>query len=77
MINKENWRPQGVLAWLLTVVACVLAVLMATLAYCIIYPVRWDGPGKFGAVALFFPLHLLRIWPCYIARARAQNTSVP
>jgi acetyl esterase/lipase len=23
------------------------------------YPVRWDGPGKLGAVALFFPLHLL------------------
>jgi len=23
------------------------------------YPVRWDGPGKLGALALFFPLHLL------------------
>ena len=55
MTDKENWRPQGVFGWLLTVVACLLAVIMAGLAYCMAYPVRWDGPGKLGAVALFFP----------------------
>ena len=57
--DKEDWRPQGVLAWLLTVVACLLVVIMAGLAYCMAYPVRWDGFGKLGAVALYFPLHLL------------------
>ena len=40
-------------------VVCLLAVIMAGLAYCMAYPVRWDGFGKLGAVALFFPLHLL------------------
>jgi len=57
--SRKNWRPQGVLTWLLTVVACLLAVITATLAYCMLYPVRWDGLGRFGAAALFFPLHLL------------------
>jgi len=37
----------------------VLALLMAGLAYWVLSPVRWDAPGKFGALALFFPLHLL------------------
>jgi hypothetical protein len=55
----SGWRPRGVWAWMLTLVAFLLAVLMATLAYCMMNPVRWDGPGKFAAVALFFPLHLL------------------
>ncbi len=55
----SGWRPRGVWAWLLTVAACLLAVLMAGLAYCMMNPVRWDGPGRFGALALFFPLHLL------------------
>jgi len=44
---------------LLTVTSCLLAVLMAGLAYCMAYPVRWDGPGIIGALALYFPLHLL------------------
>jgi len=59
MTDKKVWKPQGVLVRLLTVAACLLAALMAGLAYCMAYPVRWDGPGKLGAVALFFPLHLL------------------
>jgi hypothetical protein len=40
-------------------VSCLLALLMAGLAYRMLSPVRWDGLGKFGALALFFPLHLL------------------
>ena len=44
---------------MLTLASFLLAVLMATLAYCMMNPVRWDGPGKVAAVALFFPLHLL------------------
>ncbi len=55
----SQWRPRGAGAWLLIVVACLLTLLMAGLAYCMVRPVRWDGPGKFGGAALFFPLHLL------------------
>jgi hypothetical protein len=51
--------PTGARTWPLTVVAGLLAVLMAGLAYCMVHPVPWDGPGMLGAVALFFPLHLL------------------
>jgi acetyl esterase/lipase len=59
LAEMKNWKPRGVLAWSLTVVGCLLAVLMVGLAYCMAYPVRWDGPGKFGAIALLYPLHLL------------------
>ena len=52
-------RPRGVWAALLTLTACLLAILMAGLAYCMMNPVRWDGAGRLGALALFFPLHLL------------------
>jgi acetyl esterase/lipase len=31
---------------------------MVGLSFCMLYPVRWDGVGFLGAVALFFPLHL-------------------
>jgi acetyl esterase/lipase len=51
--------PRGARTWPLTAMASLLAVLMAGLAYCMVNPVRWDGPGMLGAVALFFPLHLL------------------
>ena len=57
MADATTIRRYGAIAWLL--LACVLALLMAGLAYCMLSPVRWDGPGKFGALALFFPLHLL------------------
>jgi acetyl esterase/lipase len=32
---------------------------MAGLAYYMMFPFGWDGPGKIGAMALSFPLHLL------------------
>ena len=53
------WRPRGILAWVLTLTACLLAVITAIVAYYIQKPVNWDGIGKVGAVALLFPLHLL------------------
>jgi len=56
---ESTWRPRGPLALALTIVACLLLVAAAGLAYCMAFPVRWDGLGKLGAVALFFPLHLL------------------
>jgi hypothetical protein len=35
--------------------------MMATLAYCMILPLRWDRLDRLGALALCFPLHLLVI----------------
>jgi acetyl esterase/lipase len=52
------WRPQGAAAWSVTIVVALLAACMVGLAWCMLSPVRWDGVGFLGAVALFFPLHL-------------------
>src|SRR5260370_16321136 len=53
-------RPRGIFARLLTLVAFMLAVVMAVLAYSMATPVRWDSSiGVVGALALSFPLHLL------------------
>ena len=52
-------RPPSIRAVLLTIVAILFAAAMAGLAYCMIVPLHWDGAGKFGAMALYFPLHLL------------------
>src|SRR5262245_10254603 len=57
--TEGKWQPRSVCAWVLTGAACVLAVSIAGLGHCMAHPVRWDGAGKFGAMALFFPLHLL------------------
>lgn len=59
MTDAANCKARRVPAWVLTAVACSMAVLMAMLAFCMLNPVRWDGPGLIAAVALFFPLHLL------------------
>jgi hypothetical protein len=59
MAELKTPKRQRAAARLWTLVACLLALLMAGLAYCMLSPVRWDGLGKFGALALFFPLHLL------------------
>lgn len=48
-------------AWVLTLVASGLTMLMLTVAYCMVCPVRFDGLGKLGLVALYFPLHLLLV----------------
>ncbi len=55
----NTWRPRGRFTWVLTLGACLLLVLMVGLAYGMMVPIRWDGPGKLAALALFFPLHLL------------------
>jgi hypothetical protein len=49
MTDANTWKPHGATAWLLTLAACLVALLMAGLAYCMLSPVRWDGPGQFGA----------------------------
>jgi len=48
-------------AWLLTVMAGLLAGLVAMVAFYMSNPIDWDGLGKSGALALFFPLHLLLV----------------
>lgn len=58
-MSRDAWRPRGVLAWLLTGIALLVLVISAALAYWMIVPVRWNGPGEQGAAALMFPLHLL------------------
>lgn len=59
MADPTNQSQHYVIPWLLRLGACLLAVLTAGLAYCMACPVRWDGPGLLGALALCFPLHLL------------------
>ncbi|BCA56290.1 hypothetical protein W02_34300 [Nitrospira sp. KM1] len=56
-----GWGPKTIREWLLTAVAGLMTLCVVILAYCMLYPVRWDGPGKLGAIALWFPLHLLMI----------------
>ncbi|MCY1284994.1 alpha/beta hydrolase fold protein [compost metagenome] len=55
------WRPRGALGWLLTLVAAVLALATGALAFYMLCPSDWNGPGRLGALALFFPLHLLPV----------------
>lgn len=45
----------------LTAAAIALAAMTALLAYFIVIPVWWNGPGRLAAVALAFPLHLLLV----------------
>ena len=56
---EKGWKPQGISAWLLTVVAGLLVSIVAVLAFCMVFPVRPDGLGYIGALAFFYPLHLL------------------
>lgn len=58
-MSLRRARPVGALAVFLALVGGALALGVMALAYCMAYPARWDGPGRFGALALFFPLHLL------------------
>jgi len=55
---------------LLTLVAVLLAAFAAFVAFAMVTPLAWDGPGRLGALALTFPLHLLAgtalaavLWP--------------
>ncbi len=51
---------RGTAARLLMIVAILLAVAVAAVAFATVYPLPFDDPlGLSGAVALFFPLHFL------------------
>jgi acetyl esterase/lipase len=56
---EKGWKPRSIWARLLTMVAGLLALIMAVLAYCMMFPVRVDGLGIIASYALFYPLHLL------------------
>jgi len=57
---ENGWVPRGFWAWLLTLAACLLALIVAVLAYGMVLPVRFDGLGGFAATyALLYPLHVL------------------
>jgi acetyl esterase/lipase len=49
------------MAWLLAAAATLLTVALAVLAFYVLRPVAFDGWGKFGLVALLFPLHLFTL----------------
>jgi hypothetical protein len=55
----KSWKPRGIWAWLLTLLAVLLALCMVAPAYCMAVPVRFIFPGLLGLDALLFPLHLL------------------
>jgi DNA-binding Lrp family transcriptional regulator len=57
---EKRWKPRSIWAWLLAMVAGLLALITALLAYCMAVPVAFDSLGGFPATyALLFPLHLL------------------
>ena len=61
-----------------TLTALLLAALLTGLACCMLFPVRWNGPGWLGASALHFPLHLLAFTLVagllgFVARARGAR----
>ena len=58
-MDAGTWKPQGWVGWTLTAAAGLLTSALAGLAVCMATPIRWDGLGILGALALFFPLHLL------------------
>jgi acetyl esterase/lipase len=45
--------------WALTLIALLLAAIVAVAAYYMLAPIDFDGPGILGFIALAFPLHLL------------------
>jgi acetyl esterase/lipase len=59
--TRSRWRPRGLGAWAMTVVACPLAVIAAASLYYTLRPVDFDGLGRLGYAALLFPLQLLAV----------------
>ena len=57
-MSERAWRPTGAAAWILTLGASILVGLTLVIAVAMILPLRLDGLGKLGAIALAYPLHL-------------------
>jgi hypothetical protein len=57
---EKGWKPRSIWAWLLTLGAGLLALIMAVVAYFMRFAVRFDSVGGIAALyALLYPLHLL------------------
>jgi acetyl esterase/lipase len=78
----KSWKPRGIWAWLLTLVAVLLALCTVAPAYCMAFPVQFVVPGFLGLDALLFPLHVLVVtvlalllwWVAKPSRARLART---
>ena len=53
--------PRGARAWGATIGAVLLFAFTLFVGVCMTFPLPWDGLGKVGAAALYYPLHLLFI----------------
>jgi len=60
-MDAGTWKPRGRTGWTLTAGAGLFTTALAVLAVCMAAPIRWDGLGILGALALFFPLHLFLV----------------
>jgi len=60
-MNAGTWKPQGRAGWTLTAGAGLFTTALSVLAVSMAAPIRWDGLGILGALALFFPLHLFLV----------------
>jgi acetyl esterase/lipase len=56
-----RWRPRGLAAWALTVVACPLALIATACFAYTLRPGEYDGLGWLGSTALVFPLQFLAL----------------
>ena len=54
-----GWSLRGLRGRLLFLLLLSILVPTLVLAWCMVFPVRWDGPGFVGAIGLSFPLHFL------------------
>src|SRR5579862_2492917 len=60
-MDAGTWKPQGKAGWMLTAGAGLSTTALSVLAVLMAAPIRWDGVGILGALALFFPLHLFLV----------------
>jgi acetyl esterase/lipase len=60
-LTISRWRPRGLAAWALTVVACPLALIATACFSYTLRPGEYDGLGWLGSTALVFPLQFLAV----------------
>ena len=65
-MTRTGWRPRGWSGWALALLAWLLVVPTATMAFYMLDPIDYDGIGRLGWVGFLFPLQLL---PATVAAA--------
>ncbi len=58
-MTGTGWRPRGRSGWALALLAWLLVVPAATMAFYMLDPIDYDGIGRLGWVGFLFPLQLL------------------